>query len=211
MINIFVAKLDYSITSDQLKQEFEVFGQVNKATVATDRETGNPRGFAFVEMANREDGLKAIESLDDKSFNGRRVAVKEAEDRRGNKNKPKESNSSFKKPFTKEKTNSNNINRFDEDKKNPLDIPPQSSSEEFQSTDVRKKSKEKSKKEYNNDDSDLKTKKTKNSSFKKQNKYGKFSDFDDDDDDISLLSLRKELEREEFEDDEEDDDDLLEF
>ena len=101
MINIFVAKLDYSITSDQLKQEFEVFGQVNKATVATDRETGNPRGFAFVEMANREDGIKAIESLDGKSFNGRRVAVKEAEDRRGNKNKPKENNYDVNMTFVK--------------------------------------------------------------------------------------------------------------
>jgi RNA recognition motif-containing protein len=99
MINIFVAKLDYTISSDQLKQEFENFGRVNKATVAMDRETGKSRGFAFVEMADREEGEKAINALDGKSFNGRPIAVKEADDRGGNKRN--KGAAPFKKPFEK--------------------------------------------------------------------------------------------------------------
>ena len=99
MINIFVAKLDYSISSDQLKQEFQNFGRVNKATVAMDRETGKSRGFAFIEMADREEGENAIKALDGKSFNGRPIAVKEADDRGGNKRN--KGATPFKKPFEK--------------------------------------------------------------------------------------------------------------
>ena len=204
MINIFVAKLDFSISSDQLREEFEKFGRVNKATVATDRETGKPRGFAFVEMANREEGEQAIEALDGKTFNGRSVAVKEAEDRRGNKNNPN-SNPPQKK-FTPNKTVSNS-NRFEENKKSFSDSENQIENDDFQVADTRKKIKERSKKEFEKDD--LKSKKQKNPSFKKQNKYGKFSEFDDEEDDISLLSLRKELEREDFEDEDEDEDDII--
>ena len=53
MMNIFVAKLDFGVSSDQLRQEFERFGKVNKATVALDRETGKSRGFAFIEMSRK--------------------------------------------------------------------------------------------------------------------------------------------------------------
>ena len=62
---------------------------MNKATVATDRETRKSRGFGFVEMADREEGLAAIDALDEYKVNGRPIAVKEAEDRGG-----------AKKPFT---------------------------------------------------------------------------------------------------------------
>ncbi|MDG1842572.1 MAG: hypothetical protein P8I93_09520 [Crocinitomicaceae bacterium] len=204
MINIFVAKLDFSISSDQLREEFEKFGRVNKATVATDRETGKPRGFAFVEMANREEGEEAIEALDGKTFNGRSIAVKEAEDRRGNKSKP--NFNSPQKKFTPNNTTSSST-RFEENKKSASEVDSQINDDEFKVAETRKKIKERGKKEFEKEE--LKPKKQKNPSLKKQNKYGKFSDFDEDEDDISLLSLRKELEREDFEDDDEDEDDII--
>ncbi len=81
MTSIFVAKLDFGITSEQLRQAFQQYGTVLKATVATDRETGKSRGFGFVEMADRDEAMSAIKGLDGSFMNGRPIAVKEAEQR----------------------------------------------------------------------------------------------------------------------------------
>lgn len=81
MTSIFVAKLDFNTTEEQLKSLFEDYGKVNRVTIAKDRETGKPRGFAFVEMADESEADKAIEALDDSSVNGRNIAVKKADDR----------------------------------------------------------------------------------------------------------------------------------
>lgn len=83
MTSIFVAKLDFGVTEEELRALFEAYGDVKKAHIATDRETGKPRGFAFVEMYNDDDAQKAIQELDGRSINGRNIAVKEADDRRG--------------------------------------------------------------------------------------------------------------------------------
>lgn len=85
MTSIFVAKLDFGITSEQLKQAFQQYGTVLKASVATDRETGKSRGFGFVEMADREEAMTAIKELDNSLMNGRPIAVKEAEQRQDNR------------------------------------------------------------------------------------------------------------------------------
>ncbi len=81
MTSIFVAKLDFNVTEDELKSLFEEHGKVNRVTIAKDRETGNPRGFAFVEMANESEAESAINALDNTSVNGRSIAVKKADDR----------------------------------------------------------------------------------------------------------------------------------
>ncbi|MFM8962656.1 MAG: RNA recognition motif domain-containing protein, partial [Sphingomonadales bacterium] len=81
MTSIFVAKLDFGVSNQELRQLFEQYGTVLKATVATDRETGKPRGFAFVEMADRDEAQQAIRALDGHVINGRALAVKEAEQR----------------------------------------------------------------------------------------------------------------------------------
>lgn len=81
MTSIFVAKLDFNTTDEQLKSLFEEHGRVNRVTIAKDRETGKPRGFAFVEMANEAEADAAIEALDNSSVNGRTIAVKKADDR----------------------------------------------------------------------------------------------------------------------------------
>jgi RNA recognition motif-containing protein len=81
MTSIFVAKLDFNTTDEQLKSLFEEHGRVNRVTIAKDRETGKPRGFAFVEMANEAEADAAIEALDNATVNGRTIAVKKADDR----------------------------------------------------------------------------------------------------------------------------------
>jgi RNA recognition motif-containing protein len=64
MTNIFVAKLDYNMTQEELKQLFEQYGTVTKVSIATDRETGKSKGFAFLEMKNDDEAQRAISSLD---------------------------------------------------------------------------------------------------------------------------------------------------
>jgi len=81
MTSIFVAKLDFNTTDEELKSLFERHGKVNRVTIAKDRETGKPRGFAFVEMPNEAEADAAIEALDESTINGRTIAVKKADDR----------------------------------------------------------------------------------------------------------------------------------
>jgi cold-inducible RNA-binding protein len=80
-MNIFVAKLDFQSTSEDLQSLFEQFGEVESAKVILDKETGRSRGFAFVEMPNDEEGLEAISSLDGTTVDGRTIVVKKAEPR----------------------------------------------------------------------------------------------------------------------------------
>lgn len=81
MTNIFVAKLDFGVSDEELKALFERYGVVRKCQIAKDRETGKPRGFAFVEMQTAEEAQAAISGLDGHTFNGRAMVVKLAEDR----------------------------------------------------------------------------------------------------------------------------------
>lgn len=81
MTSIFVAKLDFNTSDAELKSLFEEYGKVNRVTIAKDRETGKPRGFAFVEMNDEAEADAAIKALDNSSINGRTIAVKKADDR----------------------------------------------------------------------------------------------------------------------------------
>jgi cold-inducible RNA-binding protein len=78
MINLFVGNLSFQTTESDLRALFEPFGQIERIHIATDRDTGQARGFAFVEMANDEEGKKAMASLDGKEMGGRNVKVNEA-------------------------------------------------------------------------------------------------------------------------------------
>ncbi len=75
---IYVGNLNYRTTSEGLQALFSRFGEVVSVSVVTDRETGQPRGFAFVELAQAESVAKAIQELDGKEFEGRRLRVNEA-------------------------------------------------------------------------------------------------------------------------------------
>jgi len=80
-IKIYVGNLPFSSSEDELKGLFEGYGEVDSAKIISDQFTGRSRGFGFIEMTNREDGLKAIEALDAKDFNGRSLKVNEARPR----------------------------------------------------------------------------------------------------------------------------------
>lgn len=80
-MKIFVAGLPYDLDDVELEEIFEKFGEVISAKVALDKETGKSKGFAFIEMKNREDGLEAVEHLNDISLGKKPLVVKEAEER----------------------------------------------------------------------------------------------------------------------------------
>jgi len=79
--NIYVGNLSYDTTSNTLQSLFEEYGQVVSVNVITDRETGRPRGFAFVEMSDDSAASAAIESLDGQQVDGRALKVNEAKPR----------------------------------------------------------------------------------------------------------------------------------
>jgi cold-inducible RNA-binding protein len=76
--NIFVGNLSFNTGEDELRQAFEAYGQVDRVSIMTDRDTGRSRGFGFVEMASNEDGEKAIAALNGSQVGGRTINVNEA-------------------------------------------------------------------------------------------------------------------------------------
>ena len=78
MKNIFVGNLSFNTNEDELRQLFEGYGQVDRVSIMTDRDTGRSRGFGFVEMASNEDGEKAIAALNGTQVSGRTINVNEA-------------------------------------------------------------------------------------------------------------------------------------
>ena len=80
---LYVGNIPFSASEDELREAFAAHGEVTAVDVIMDRETGRPRGFAFVEMADESAARAAIESLDGKDFGGRDLRVNEAQERRG--------------------------------------------------------------------------------------------------------------------------------
>ena len=78
MKNIFVGNLDFNTSEDELRNLFGTYGQVDRVSIMTDRDTGRSRGFGFVEMASAEDGEKAIAALNGTQLGGRTLNVNEA-------------------------------------------------------------------------------------------------------------------------------------
>src|SRR6202171_5444693 len=78
MKNLFVGNMSFQTTEADLRALFESFGQISRVHIATDRETGRARGFAFVEMPNDAEAAKAIAGLDGKEVGGRNLKVNEA-------------------------------------------------------------------------------------------------------------------------------------
>lgn len=78
-MNLYVGNLSYNLTEDQLTRTFEEYGTVKSVRLITDRETGRARGFGFVEMSNQSGGLSAIDGLNNKEIDGRRLVVNEAQ------------------------------------------------------------------------------------------------------------------------------------
>ena len=81
--NIYVGNLPWSTTTDDLYAMFQQYGQVQRAQVVTDRETGRSRGFGFVEMPNDAEAQAAIQAMNEQQFNGRPLTVNVAQPRQG--------------------------------------------------------------------------------------------------------------------------------
>ena len=78
MTNIFVGNLSYQVTQEDLQAAFEAYGAVDRVNIVTDRATGQPRGFAFVEMSDSQAAQSAISQLNGAELRGRAMNVNEA-------------------------------------------------------------------------------------------------------------------------------------
>lgn len=78
---LFVGNVPYQITEDRLKEVFSAAGEVESVAIITDKMTGRPRGFVFVEMATEEGAQKAVETLHGTNVDGREINVNEARPR----------------------------------------------------------------------------------------------------------------------------------
>ncbi len=80
-MNIYVGNLPFTASEDEVRQAFAAYGTVSSVAIIKDRETGQSRGFAFVEMPNNEEGTAAINNLNGKPLKGRALKVNEARPR----------------------------------------------------------------------------------------------------------------------------------
>ena len=78
MKNIYVGNLSFGASEESVRALFETHGTVDRVNVVTDRETGQPRGFGFVEMGNDSEGEKAIAAINGTDLDGRTLNVNEA-------------------------------------------------------------------------------------------------------------------------------------
>jgi RNA recognition motif-containing protein len=76
--NIYVGNLSYQTTEAELEAAFAAYGAVERVSLGRDRDTGQPRGFAFVEMTDQDAATKAIEGLNGQEMKGRALTVNEA-------------------------------------------------------------------------------------------------------------------------------------
>ena len=80
-MNIYVGNLSFDVSEDEIRQAFEAFGEVSSVNIITDRYSGQPRGFGFVEMPDKAEAQTAIENLNGKELSGRALNVNEARPR----------------------------------------------------------------------------------------------------------------------------------
>ncbi len=83
-MSIYVGNLNYEVTKEDLTTVFQEYGTVSRVSLPSDRETGRPRGFGFVEMSSDAEETAAIESLDGADWMGRQLRVNKARPRENN-------------------------------------------------------------------------------------------------------------------------------
>ncbi len=84
-MKIYVGNLSYEVTEEDLRQEFVAFGEVTSANIITDKYSGRPKGFGFVEMASKSEAEAAITGLNGKTLKERTIVVNEARPRTDNR------------------------------------------------------------------------------------------------------------------------------
>ena len=85
MKNIYVGNLSFGASEESVRALFETHGTVDRVNLVTDRDTGQPRGFGFVEMANDGEGEKAIAAVNGMDLDGRTLNVNEARPKDGSR------------------------------------------------------------------------------------------------------------------------------
>jgi len=88
-MNIYVGNLAYGVTEDDLREAFSAYGEVSRANVIMDRDTGRSKGFGFVEMPDNSQAEAAINGLNDKQLSGRAIRVNEAKPREDRPRRPR--------------------------------------------------------------------------------------------------------------------------
>jgi cold-inducible RNA-binding protein len=78
MKNIFVGNLSFGTTEESVRSMFEAYGPVDRVSIVTDRDSGQPKGFGFVEMSNDAEGDRAINALSGHELDGRNLTINEA-------------------------------------------------------------------------------------------------------------------------------------
>ncbi len=96
-MKLFVAGFPNDFDETDLKEMFELYGEVVSAKLVTDRATGKSKGFGFIEMADKNEALQTIEALHGAAIKGKKISVQEAEEKRGNTNYGKNPNDRFNK------------------------------------------------------------------------------------------------------------------
>lgn len=86
-MTIYIGNMSFDTTEDQLRQAFEDFGEVSTVNIITDKYSGKPKGFAFVEMSTKDEAAAAISGLNGQELNGRTLNVDEAKPRTENNNR----------------------------------------------------------------------------------------------------------------------------
>jgi RNA recognition motif-containing protein len=86
-MNIYVGNLAFGVTEEKLRSKFAAYGTVTTVNIIKDRYTGQPRGFAFVEMPSKSEGEAAIAGLVGESIDGRILNINEARPRTDNRNR----------------------------------------------------------------------------------------------------------------------------
>ena len=80
-MNIYIGNMSFDTTEDQIRQAFAGYGEVSTVNIITDKQTGQPRGFGFVEMVETSEATAAISGLNGQDLNGRALNVNEAKPR----------------------------------------------------------------------------------------------------------------------------------
>ena len=88
-MNIYVGNLAYGVTDDDLREAFAAFGEVERASVIMDRDTGRSKGFGFVEMPDNAQAEAAINGMNEKDLSGRAIRVNEAKPREDRPRRPR--------------------------------------------------------------------------------------------------------------------------
>ena len=84
-MKIYAGNLSYDITEEELRQEFLAFGEVESVSIITDKYSGRPKGFGFIEMPSKSEGEAAITGLNGKILRERTIVVNEARPRSDNR------------------------------------------------------------------------------------------------------------------------------